>query len=383
MQNAQNAPSKSFSPARRRLLALPLATGLGACTGDESPEAPMQDIELTPSLKEAFGRSMLFGSAVTPGQLRGIEAGFIAHHFNVIVAENVMKPEALARYGEGQYDFTVADELLAFAHTHGMKVRGHTLMWHQQMPLWLFTEGLADASRAVLMARVERYITDVVSHFKGRVFAWDVLNEAIVVDEPGVEADQNGLRMSPLRRIIGPEYVEFVFRAAAKADPGALLFYNDYETQNPRKVALISRLVGELRSRGVKIDGIGHQAHCSMGHPGVADFERAIDAYARLGVTQHVTELDIALNEGIKDNRVTQATPALLERQARRYGELVSLFLRKRAHVTALLVWGIGDAHTWLTSWPMRRFEAPLLFDTALRPKRAYCAVLQAARRAA
>jgi endo-1,4-beta-xylanase len=361
---------------------LPLATGLSACSDDDPPDASMPDIGQTPALKQAFGRSMLIGSAVTPGQLRGIEGGFIAHHFNVIVAENAMKPEALARYGEGQYDFTAADELVDFAHNHGIKVRGHTLMWHQQMPLWMFNEGLASVSRPVLIARVERYIADVVGHFKGRVFAWDVLNEAVVVDEPGVEADENGLRMSPLRRIIGPEYVEIVFRAAAQADPGALLFYNDYETQNPRKAALISRLLNDLRTRGVKVDGIGHQAHCSMGHPSVADFERAIDAYARLALTQHVTELDIALNDNIKDNRVTEATPELLARQAQRYRDLVSLFLRKREHVTALLVWGIGDAHTWLTSWPMRRFEAPLLFDAALRPKPAYCAVLAAARRA-
>jgi endo-1,4-beta-xylanase len=132
----------------------------------------------------------------------------------------------------------------------------------------------------------------------------------------------------------------------------------------------------------VKIDGIGHQAHCSLGHPSVADFERAIDAYAALGLTQHVTELDIALNDNLMDNRVTQATPELLERQARRYSELVSLFLRKRLQVTALLVWGISDAHTWLKYWPMNRFEAPLLFDTELRPKPAYRAVLEAARRA-
>jgi endo-1,4-beta-xylanase len=379
--NTKTRP-KPFSPARRYLLVLPLAAALAACDRDPPPEASMQETAPAPSLKAAFGESMLFGSAVTPGQLRGFEAGFIAHHFSVIVAENAMKPEALARNGEGQYDFAAADELVDFAHTHGMKVRGHTLMWHQQMPLWLFSDGMATVSRPALIARVERYIADVVGHFKGRVFAWDVLNEAVVVDEPGVEADPNGLRMSPLRKIIGPEYIEIVFRAAAKADPDALLFYNDYETQNPRKVKLISRLVSELRSRGVKIDGIGHQAHCSMGHPSVADFERAIDAYARLGVTQHVTELDIALNEGIKDNHITEATPELLTRQARRYGELVSLFLRKREHVTALLVWGISDAHTWLTTWPMRRFEAPLLFDAALRPKPAYRAVFEAARRA-
>jgi endo-1,4-beta-xylanase len=148
-------------------------------------------------------------------------------------------------------------------------------------------------------------------------------------------------------------------------------------------VALVTRLVQGLKARGVKIDGIGHQAHCSAAHPSVADFERAIDAYAQLGVTQHVTELDIALNDGLMDTAVVAATPELLARQASRYGELVSLFLNKRAQVTALLVWGIGDQYTWLTSWPEVRFEAPLLFDAQLRPKPAFDAVLEAARDAA
>ncbi len=366
---------------RRSFSALSLAAGATAC-GLVPASPPAAAASFDPSLALAFGGRLLFGAAVTPEQLRGPEAAFIAHHFNVIVAENVMKPEALAPQAEGQYDFAAADALVDFAVARGIKVRGHTLMWHRQMPDWLFKDGAASVSRPVLIARVERYIADVVHHFKGRVFAWDVLNEAVAVDEPGTEVDANGLRLSELRKIIGPEYIEIVFRAAAKADPDALLFYNDYETQSPKKVAMISRLVRELKAKGVKIDGIGHQAHCGAGHPSVAEFERAIDAYAKLGVTQHVTELDIALNEGLMDNRVTGATPALLERQAKRYGELVGLFLRKRAQVTAVLVWGIGDAFTWLTSWPVKRFEAPLLFDTELRPKPAYRAVIEAAQRA-
>jgi endo-1,4-beta-xylanase len=355
----------------------PMAAGLAAWTG--LPAAKACD-EAAPSLKQAFERLLPFGCAVTPEQLRGPQAQFIAHHFNVLVAENVMKPEFLAPEREGCYDFAAADELVDFALARGMQVRGHTLMWHRQMPPWFFQEGDAKASREVLIGRIERYIADVGGHFKGRVYAWDVVNEAVTDGEPGVRADAHGLRIAELYDAIGPEYIDIAFRAAAKADPDALLFYNDYETQSPNKVALISRLVSSLKDRGVKIDGIGHQAHCSAAHPSVADFERAIDAYAQLGVTQHVTELDIALNEGLMDTKVVAATPELLARQAGRYGELVSLFLKKREQVTALLVWGIGDAYTWLTSWPEKRFEAPLLFDAQLRPKPAFDAVLEAAR---
>jgi len=377
-------PPGAPGPTRRRFAQWSLAGGLlgsAPVRGAVESAAGAADAPADASLAKAFGQRMLFGMAITPEQLRGREAAFIAHHCSVVVAENAMKPEALAPLREGQYEFAAADALVDFARARGMQVRGHTLMWHQQMPPWLLKDGSATVSRAQLIGRVERYITDVVTHFKGRVFAWDVLNEAFVDGE--APADPGGMRLSELRTIIGPEYIEVVFAAAAKADPDALLFYNDYETQSPRKVEMISRMVRSLKAKGVKIDGIGHQAHCSAGHPSVADFERAIDAYARLGVTQHVTELDIALNDSLMENKVTSATPALLERQARRYAELVGLFLRRRAQVGALLVWGISDAHSWLNSWPMQRFEAPLLFDAQLRPKPAFHAVLEAAQRAA
>jgi endo-1,4-beta-xylanase len=112
----------------------------------------------------------------------------------------------------------------------------------------------------------------------------------------------------------------------------------------------------------------------------VADVEAAIDALATLGVTQHITELDIALNQNLTDTIVTAATPELLNAQAERYRETMTLFMRKRQHVTAVLVWGIGDAYTWLTNWPSKRFEAPLLFDTQLKAKPAYTAVMDVAR---
>jgi endo-1,4-beta-xylanase len=367
---------------RREFVALPMAASLSACGGgaDATAATPPVESTLTPSLAQALAPRLPFGAAVTPAQSRDAKlAEFIRHHFNVLVAENAMKPEALSPRSEGEYTFADADALVDFGARLGMKVRGHTLVWHVQPSPWMFREGAGEVSRATLIARLERYVTDVVSHFKGRVWAWDVVNEALVFDEPGTEADADGLRMSPWRRIIGPEYIEIAFRAAAAADPGALLFYNDYETQNPKKVAAMAKVVRDLRAKGVKIDGIGHQMHCARQWPRVADVAASIDALAALGVQQHITEMDVALNDTVQATTVTTATPALLEAQAQRYRELVGLFLSKRDKVSALLVWGIGDAHTWLTSWPVRRFEAPLLFDTQLNPKPAYHAVIAAA----
>lgn len=335
-----------------------------------------------PSLARAFGGKMLVGAAVRPEWFDGEVGDLVRSQFSVVVAENAMKPEALAPT-EYSYAFAAADRLVDAALAAGLKVRGHTLLWHQQMPAWFLLEEGKTVSRDTLIARIEKYIADVVGHFRGRVFAWDVVNEAFALEEKGVASDEAGMRLSPLRSIVGPEFVEIAFRAAEKADPDALLFYNDYETQSPRKLAALSTFLGALKARGVKVDGLGHQCHCSMAHPSAADLERAIDAYARLGLVQHITELDVALNARLQDNKIQQATPALLQAQARRYRELVTLFLRKRAQVSALLFWGIDDAHSWLRDWPVRRFEAPLLFDAQLKPKPAFHAVLAAAREAA
>jgi endo-1,4-beta-xylanase len=330
------------------------------------------------SLAQAFLGRLAVGSAVTPAQLRDPAiAEFIRHHFNQLVAENVMKQEALAPRAEGAYTWTEADEVVNFAQKHGMKLRGHTLIWHVQTPAWMFKAGAAEVSREVLIARMERYITDVVSHFKGKVYAWDVVNEAFVFDEANTPADAQGMRMSEWRRIIGPEYIEIAFRAAAKADPDALLFYNDYETQSPKKVAAMLNVVKDLRAKGVKIDGIGHQMHCGLAWPLVADVRSAIDTLAAQGLQQHITELDIALNKTVTEALVTAATPELLAAQAQRYRAFFELFLNRRSKVQAVLVWGIGDAYTWLTSWPVKRFEAPLLFDAQLQPKPAYHALIE------
>jgi endo-1,4-beta-xylanase len=374
---------------RREFAAASSAFALSACAGGSGPGSaeqpgtsePAAGAEV-PSLGQALAPHFPFGAAITPGQVLFGSDEFIKRQFTIAVAENAMKPDALAKKGEGQYDFSAADDLVNFVRGAGMRMRGHTLIWHQQMPAWFFFDNGELVSRAVLIARMERYIADVVGHFKGRVYAWDVVNEAYSFGESNVATDANGMRMSRFREIVGEEFIEIAFRAAAKADPDALLFYNDYETQDPRKIAAISAMVTRLKAAGVKIDGLGHQAHCSMLHPSVASLEFAIEDYARLGVTQHVTELDIALNDDISANRVAYASPELLARQAQRYAEFFQVFIKHRKDITAVLVWGIDDANTWLKYWPTNRFEAPLLFDERRQPKPAFWSVLKVAKAA-
>ena len=361
---------------RRQIVALPAVLPLGLAWPAHGAATQ------APSLAKAFGTRMAFGAAVTPAQLRDPAiAAFIAHQFSVLVAENAMKQASLSR-GEGRYDFSEADAIVDFAARRGMKMRGHALVWHQQAAPWMFKDGAGEVSRAVLIARLERYITDVVTHFRGRVFAWDVVNEAFQNGEAGAKTDEAGMRMSEWRRIIGPEYIEIAFRAAAKADPDALLFYNDYESQDPLKVAAVRKMIRGLRAKGVRVDGVGHQMHCGRAWPHLADVAAAIDAFAADGLKQHATELDIALNEMPTDSKVTAATEELLKAQAQRYSELMNVFMAKRDKLSAVLTWGIGDAYSWFLTWPRPRFEAPLLFDTQLQPKPAFYAVLDAARTA-
>jgi endo-1,4-beta-xylanase len=338
---------------------------LDADSVNTAPDGP------TPSLGQALSPHFPFGSAITPSQVSGGDADFLKSQFTVVVAENAMKPAEIST-AEGQYNFTAADAMVNFARDNGIKVRGHTLIWHQQTPSWMFS---GSPTREILIARIERYITDVVTHFKGRVYAWDVVNEAFVFNEKTVSTDSDGMRMSQYREIIGPDYIEIAFRAAAKADPDALLFYNDYETQNLSKVSAISKMVTELKAKGVKIDGIGHQAHYTVAHPPISTFEAALLDYTKLEVTQHITEMDIALNANIMDSKVSYSSADLLALQAERYADFFKLFIKHKAHVTAVLVWGIDDAHTWLKYWPNKRFEAPLLFDERQRPKPAFWSV--------
>jgi endo-1,4-beta-xylanase len=348
-------------------------------TSNTLPRSMLASDPALPSLSKALAPHFPFGSAITPGQVLMGNSELIKKHFSVAVAENAMKPVEISKTGEGIYDFDAADSLVNFCIANGIKVRGHTLIWHQQTPPWLFYENGKIVNKKTLISRMEKYITDVVTHFKGRVYAWDVVNEAFSFNnEAGVRTDANGMRMSRFREVIGPEYIEIAFRAAAAADPDTLLFYNDYETQNPPKVAAISAMVREFKSRGVKIDGIGHQAHCSVTHPSIEAFEDSIVEYAKLGVTQHITELDIALNGDIMKNNVPEATPELLDLQGKRYGDFFKLFIKHKDKITAVLVWGIDDNNTWLKSWPMKRFEAPLIFDEKQLTKPAFWSIIEA-----
>ena len=348
------------------LAAASLSAALPARAAD--PAVSWRPGDPIPSLARAYRSDFLVGAAVDSGLVLGGSSELLRSQFDVLVAEYEMKPAALSP-ALGRYDFAKADAIVDWAVKNGIKVRGHCLVWHREVVPGMFTQGDLPVSRGVLIERLRAYIHAVVGHFRGRVWAWDVVNEALVAGEPGAV---DGWRRSPWFEIIGPEYVALAFQFAHEADPGALLYYNDYETQNPAKRALILEMVRTLRAGGAPIDGVGHQAHCTVVYPDPAALEATVRELAGLGLHNQITELDVSLRERY-GAPVPPLTDALRAAQARRWGELFAMFRRNAEYIDAVLLWGVNDESSWLGS-P----DEPLLFHH-FEPKRAFWEVLRAA----
>jgi endo-1,4-beta-xylanase len=332
-------------------------------------------LEEAPKLHEAFKPHFRIGAAVNPITLVA-QRELLARHFNSVTAENEMKFERL-HPEEDRYTFADADRLIDFAVAHGMGIRGHTLVWHNQTPRWVFenSDG-STVGRETLLARMQAHIETVVSRYKGVIGAWDVVNEAV--------SDKSGewLRPSKWLDIAGEDFIAHAFEYAHAADPDALLFYNDYNESVPEKREKIYRLIQSLIEKGVPIHGIGLQAHWNLAHPSSDDIREAIERYASLGLKLHITELDVSmfLHE---DRRTDLAEPeaGMLERQAERYGQIFRLFREYAEHIESVTFWGAADDYTWLDNFPVRgRKNWPFLFDADYQPKSAFQEVIEATR---
>jgi endo-1,4-beta-xylanase len=320
-----------------------------------------------PSLSKVYEEFFNIGAAVN---LRTIESqkDLLRNHFNSITAENEMKFVEI-KPAEGQFTFQSADQLAAFANENGIKMRGHTLVWHNQTPDWVFE----NADRETLLQRMKEHINTVMNRYKGTVFCWDVVNEA-VTDE-GTEL----LRPTKWLEIIGEDYIERAFEFAHEADPDALLFYNDYNESNPEKREKIYKLVKSLVEKGVPIHGIGLQAHWNLVNPSLEDIRTAIERYASLGLKLHLTELDLSVfNFEDKRTDLTEPTSEMLELQAERYHQVFQLLRQYREHITSVTFWGAADDYTWLSDFPVRgRKNWPFLFDENHQPKQSFWKVVQ------
>lgn len=323
-----------------------------------SQPAPQQ--ELTgPSLRElAAQHGMVIGAAVQPSFLTNpIYAETLATQFNSLTPENQMKPAPIHPERD-RYDFSGADALVEFALAHNMRVKGHTLLWHNQSPDWL-TKGTW--TKEELLEVMHDHITQVVGRYKGKVASWDVVNEPI---------DGGQLRNSFWLQVIGPEYIEKAFQWAHEADPDAILVLNDYgvEEINIKSTATYN-LVKDLLEKGVPIHAVGLQYHKILDAP--IDYASAyanVKRFADLGIDVQISELDIRIRNGVTDEKLAQ--------QGETYGKLMEICLAIE-QCNDFTMWGFTDAHSWIPNFE-KGSGAALIFDEQYQTKPAYYA-LQAA----
>ena len=324
-----------------------------------------------PSLKDAFAGKFLIGSAFTNSELlTAPDRQLLSKHFDSVTPGNVLKWDSTEPQ-EGVFNFNDADTAVAFATANGQQVRGHTLVWHSQTPDWVFRDASGNlVSKAVLYERMQTHIQTVMDRYKGKIYAWDVVNEVIDTSQ------SDGMRRSLWYQIAGEEYIEKAFEFAHEADPNVKLFINDYNTHEPAKSQALYNLIVRLQAKGVPIDGVGHQTHVSLYYPSLSEIENSIIKFKALGLETHITELDVSV---YSDNSQSYETfPAELKvRQANLYKSLFQIFLRHTDTVTNVTVWGKDDSNTWLRTFPVARNNWPLLFDERLQSKPAYWSVLE------
>jgi endo-1,4-beta-xylanase len=320
-----------------------------------------KDVAALPLKTLAARQGLLFGFATSGGKLNGPKLTAIAkREFNALTVEDEMKCAYLASRSD-RYLFKTADYIIAWAEKNNMKVRGHTLIWHKSVPKWIAESGW---NKEQTLAFLKKYITDVVTHFRGKLYAWDVVNE--------VFRDTDRLRTgvsSFWAGACGPEYIEKAFIWAHQADPDVKLFINDYNVErvNPKSTA-IYKLVKELLAKGVPIHGFGMQAHMICKNmPNFESIAANIKRFTDLGLEVHITELDVRI-PGV-------GTPEQFKLQAEIYAGFMKVAMENPG-VTSVTIWGITDKDSWI-QWSYPGYGAATLFDGQYNPKPAYEAVLK------
>lgn len=325
------------------------------------------------SLREAaHGSGILIGAAARPAQLsEAAYAATLSREFDLLEPEDALKWEVL-RPDPQSFDFSQADQLVAFALRHNMKARGHTLVWHRQNPPWLTETRFTSAQLSKLL---ETHIKTVVGHYRGKIFAWDVANEALDERVPGrlrstIWYDQPGIGF----RQQGSAYLAQCFRWAHEADPDALLFYNEAEADevNAKSDALYS-IVRDFLRRGIPIHGVGLQMHVSNLRPDIASISANIRRFTSLGLQVHITELDISLPVDADG----KASPEDLQKQGDLFRQIAVTCL-SHPGCTAIQTWGFTDKYSWIRSHSRKTRGAALPFDRNYRPKAAYDALREA-----
>ena len=339
------------------------------------------------SLRAHFKDLFYLGAAINENTILGLDpksAKIVNSEFNTITPENSLK-WMFIQPRPNQFNFKAADKYVEMGLKNNMYIVGHALVWHSQLAD--FMQNLNNSAET--RAHVDNHINTIVSRYKGKIDAWDVVNEAFEED--------GSLRASIFYKNMGKNYIEEVFRITEKADPNAYLIYNDYNLYKPKKRAAVLEMVKKFKSNGTKINEVGVQAHWDLISPSLEEIEQIIlDIHAE-GVSVSFTELDISVLpnpwemvgaevaqnfskfEGDpKMNPYPDGLPDVVqEKLAKRYHDIFNLFVKHSDKINRVTFWGVIDKYSWLNDWPIKgRTNYPLLFDRDYQPKVAYESLL-------
>lgn len=349
-----------------------------ACSSSKKNTA----VSVTPSLKEVFKNDFSIGTALNTVQIEEKDANadaLIRQQFNMATPENIMKAEIIHPQWN-TYNFDLGDKMVAYCAKNNIKVNGHTLIWHSQLPAFARRIQSVDSFRTFFTD----HIKTVAQHYDGKVYSWDVVNEAL--NEDGT------MRRSVFLQKLGEDFVTEAFRNAQAAAPNTQLYYNDYNNEQPAKRAGCIAMIKKIQAAGVRIDGVGIQGHWHLGKIPLKDIEESILQYSALGLKVMFTELDIEVLkrdfQGADVSRRMTADSSLnpyvnglpdsvQQKLAADYVALFKLFLKYKDNVTRITFWGVNDGQSWLNGWPVPgRTNYPLLFDRNFKPKPAFDAVI-------
>ncbi len=325
------------------------------------------------SLCEKYHDCFKIGAAVNNYTIQK-SRDLILTHFKSITCENQMKPEPI-HPKEDAWNFSPADEIADFARNNGISMRGHTLLWHQQMGKWLVSdENGGYAQREIIKERLKTHMQTIVNRYKDIIWCWDVVNEAVSDKDSDISTSGDYpldkiLRDGIWRDAFGLDYVETAFKLASEIiselAPQTKLVYNDYNACVPSKRERIFKLVDGMIKRGIRVDDIGIQGHWNLTYPNDNEIRRSIETYASLGCGVQITELDISVYENDKFPEVNGDLSEIYEKQAVRYENIFKIFREYRDVISCVTFWGVADDCTWLDRFPVKegRKNYPLLFD--------------------
>jgi endo-1,4-beta-xylanase len=348
-------------------------------------------------LKDYYKSYFPIGVAVNTAALHGPDSALIVKEFNSVTAENDMKMGPI-HPSENVYNWKNADAIVDFATSHHIKIRGHNLCWHNQEAAWMFKGADGEpVTKELLLKRLKDHIFAVAGRYKGKIYAWDVVNEAVDDSNDTMQI----YRKSNWYNICnGPDFIEAAFRYAHEADPQAKLYYNDYNSEHPVKREKIYKLLKKLVDNHVPIDGVGMQAHWKLNEPSPDELHKALDEVTSLGLKVQFTELDITIRlpqpnpaPGATTPPVPDPgyTPELEAKQIAQYKMAFDIFRQYKKFITNVTFWNVSDRYSWLdqrggglmggaaaggNTPRMVKKAYPLLFDENRQRKKAYWSVV-------